>query len=413
MSEKGIRRSRRSGPLKLAPNRVMKWDVGHVLVFLLILLSYVYQYYRNEFDIFLRIVVLSITVGIVTAVIWRFTATHTVDAFKSVFDVLIGKNDTLCRIRSPQSEPGSLLDHLFMAIEWSFFPTLMVFFVLSFIAQGMADEGEAVVENNLIFGFMFFIPPALTFISIPIRLISDSSLMRYNIQRRILEPFGDTFKRMFRAVGGVGALASFAKVALSKGGVENAAMDTFTILLYVFPTMFIASVIYGVWHPRYLEQVEAKIETFHYSQYRYLRDAEGVIRLIPVGYPTGETVTGHHGSSIPVEGPGSGAWATGNDYSGIGPTGAGILRGRATSSYGSDPMDAERNDASDGYDDEDGDAHGNDAGDGYDDENIDPYGGEGERNDAGHYQADDPDREEDEPFARPLMPVSYGGGRKR
>lgn len=258
----------------------MKWDIGHVLVLVLIILSYAYQYYENPFDIFIRIVILTITVGTITAIIWKFTAVFTVEAFKSVFDFLHGKNDLMCRIKSPQSEPGSLFDHLYMAIQWSFFPTLVVFFVLSFIAQGIASEGEAVVENNIIFGFMFFIPPAITFIAIPVRLISDSSLMRYDIQKRLLEPFGDTFKRIFRAIGGVGALASFAKVALSKGGVENTAMDTFTILLYVFPTMFIASVIYGIWHTGYLSQVEVKIETFHYTQYHYLRNNVGIIQLI-------------------------------------------------------------------------------------------------------------------------------------
>ena len=277
--------------------RVISWDIGHVLVLVLILLSYVYQYYQNTIEVFIRIVVLTVSVGIITAIIWKIFAGFTIEAFNNVFDFLHGKNDLMCRVRSAQSEPGSLLDHLYMAVEWSVFPTLVVFFVLSFIAQGIAEEGKAVVENDLIFLFMFIIPPIVTFVSVPIRLINDSSLMRYDIQKRLIEPFGATFKRMFRSIGGVGAMASFAKVALSKGGIENTAIDTFTILLYIFPTMFIASVLYGVWHTGYLRQVEKKIDTFHYNQYRYFRDGHGIIQLQLVKDQSANAEDGSVGSS--------------------------------------------------------------------------------------------------------------------
>jgi len=269
--------------------RSLKWDISHVLILIGVGLSYVYQYLHNEFDVFLYLVILTICVGAVTAIVWRFVAKFTVEAFKSVFDLLHGKHDLLCRIKSPQSEPGSMLDHLYMAVEWSLFPTLVVFFVLSFIAQGIAESGKAVTENNLIFLFLFIIPPTVTFIAIPIRLLTDSSLMRYDIQSRLLEPFGLSFRRMFRAVGGVGAMASFAKVALDKGGIENTMWDTFTILLYVFPTLFIASILYGIWHPGYLRAVENKIERFHYNLYRYHKNVEGIIELQPMNDDTSGT----------------------------------------------------------------------------------------------------------------------------
>lgn len=280
--EETIGRQAHDGLEHAKKTRTLHWDVPHVLIIIGVALSYVYQYYQNDFDVFVKLVALTLSVGIVTAVVWRITAKFTVEAFKSVFDLLHGKNDLLCRIRSPESKAESLLDHLFMAVEWSLFPTLVVFFILSFIAQGIAEEGKAVVENNMIFVFMFFIPPLTTFISIPIRLLTDSSLMKFDIQKRILEPFGLSFRRMFRAVGGVGALASFAKVALNKGGIENAVVDTFTILLYIFPTIFIAAVLYGVWHPRYLRAVEKKIERLHYQVYRFERNVLGTILLEPV-----------------------------------------------------------------------------------------------------------------------------------
>ena len=277
-----IDRQAQDGSEHAKKTRTLHWDIPHVVIIIGVALSYVYQYYQNDFDVFVKLVALTLSVGVVTAVVWRFTAKFTVEAFKSVFDLLHGKNDMLCRIRSPESKAESLLDHLFMAVEWSLFPTLVVFFVLSFIAQGIAEEGKAVVENNMIFVFMFFIPPLATFIAIPIRLLTDSSLMKFDIQKRILEPFGLSFRRMFRAVGGVGALASFAKVALNKGGVENAVVDTFTILLYIFPTIFIAAVLYGAWHPRYLRAVEKKIGGLHYRVYKFERNFLGTIILEPV-----------------------------------------------------------------------------------------------------------------------------------
>ena len=189
-----------------AKGKQLKWDISHVLIIVAVVLSYLFHWRNQQDDIttFYQIVGLTVGVGIGTAIVWKIIAKYTVEAFKSIFDMLHGKNDVICRIRSPQSTSNSLMDHLYMATEWSVFPTLVVFFVLSFIAQGLAPEGKSVMENEHIWIFMFIIPPIATFISIPIRLIADSSLMKFNTQQRILEPFGMTFKRMFRAVGGGG-----------------------------------------------------------------------------------------------------------------------------------------------------------------------------------------------------------------
>jgi len=268
---------------KSQDGRMLRWDIPHFLILLCVLLSYLYHWRTNsDINIFMFIVALTIGVGILTAIVWRFAAMYTVQAFKSVFDLLNGRNDFICRVKSPQSVTESKSDHLYMAIEWCLFPTLVVFFVLSFIAQGIAPEGKSMMESHWIWIFMFLIPPLATIIAIPIRLLTDSSLMRFNTQSRILEPFGLTFKRMFRAVGGVGAMASFAKVALNKGGVWYAMKDTFTILLFVFPLIFIATIFYGFWHPKYLREVERKIESFHYQNYEYSRNYEGLLELLPI-----------------------------------------------------------------------------------------------------------------------------------
>ena len=267
--------------------RTIHWDIEHVLTLSGVFLAYLYHFETLDRQSFLIILSLTVGVGIATAVVWRLTAKYTVEAFKSVFHHLKGKSDSLCLVKSKQSATHSLLDHLYMAVEWCFFPTLVVFFVLSYIADIITPSGEAVVRTEggnywLIYIFMFIIPPLVTFIVIPIRLIMDSSLMRYDIQRRTLEPFGLTFKRMFRAVGGVGALASFANVALKKGGVVSAFTDTFTILLYVFPTIFIAVLFYGYWHPRYLREIEEKVRMYGYQMYIFDRTEDGAIALLPV-----------------------------------------------------------------------------------------------------------------------------------
>jgi len=267
--------------------RTIHWDIEHMLTLLGVFLAYLYHFETLDRQSFLIIISLTVGVGIATAVVWRLTAKYTVEAFKSVFHLLKGKSDSLCLVKSKQSATHSLLDHLYMAVEWCIFPTLVVFFVLSYIADIITPSGEAVVRTEggnywLIYIFMFTIPPLVTFIVIPIRLIMDSSLMRYDIQRRTLEPFGLTFKRMFRAVGGVGALASFANVALKKGGVASAFTDTFTILLYVFPTIFIAVLFYGYWHPRYLREIEEKVRMYGYQMYVFDRTEDGAIALLPV-----------------------------------------------------------------------------------------------------------------------------------
>lgn len=268
----------------LGSERKLRWDIFQILALLAVFLSYLYHWLQQEDPgIFMWIAGLTIGVGIVTALVWRFTASISIQIFDSLFDLLHGKNDYICRIRSPQSTTGSMMDHLFMAVEWCFFPTLVVFFVLSFIAQAIAPSGKSVMENDYIWVFMFIIPPMATFVAVPIRLLTDSSLMRFDIQSRCLEPFGLTFKRMFRAIGGVGALASFAKVALDKGGIMNAMTDTFTILLYVYPLIFIAMVIYGIWHPGFMRKVESKVERFHYQQYSFMRERHGLLTLIPKG----------------------------------------------------------------------------------------------------------------------------------
>ncbi|MCK4613506.1 MAG: hypothetical protein KAU14_01785, partial [Thermoplasmata archaeon] len=267
--------------------RRLHWDILHALALLGIFLAYLYHFETLDQHVFIIILVLTTGVGIATAVVWRFTAIYTVEAFKSVFHLLKGRSDSLCLVRSPQAETHSVLDHLYMAVEWCFFPTLVVFFVLSYIADAVTPSGEAVVRTEggswwLIYIFMFLIPPLATFISIPIRLIMDSSLMRYDTQGRVLEPFGLIFKRMFRAVGGVGALASFANVAINKAGVANAFMDAFTILLYVFPTIFIATIFYGYWHPGYLRRIEEKIEMLGYQMYSFEGTRDGPPTLMPV-----------------------------------------------------------------------------------------------------------------------------------
>jgi len=271
----------RESPGKTRKKRVLKWRPADLGLLLGVVFSIYYQYYIHMDDTFIVALIFSliVTVGIGTAIVWRFTATWFTPWYIRFAESRMASNPhSYCLIRSRQSAPSTKLDHLQMALEWCLFPTLMVFFILSHVAGAITPEGERIMKDSgdgglwwLVYLFMFLIPPLGTFIVPSMRIIEDSSLVSYDIQRRIIEPYGTRFRRMFRAIGGVGALATFLKVALVKGGVQGALEDTFTVLLFTLPTIFIATIVYGMWHTGFVGMANERIDKFPLRWYDFTR----------------------------------------------------------------------------------------------------------------------------------------------
>jgi len=206
--------------------------------------------------------------GIVSGIIARLSATRTFPFLEVIARQMKG-NFEFAIIRSPYSRPGTLTDHLVSALRWCLFPTLAVFFLLSYVAE-MFPAGKALVgeEMNLFHVFLFLLPAFGMALVAPLRILANSSLMRYNVQERIIEPFGNALSRLLRAVGGMGALAAFLKVALKRTGIMLALQDTFMILMFVLPTMFIATLVYSFWHLGFVRKLDGLWERMGYQEYR-------------------------------------------------------------------------------------------------------------------------------------------------
>ena len=238
---------------------------------------YLYLYFTEKTDnmvligIFFGIIV---GTGIVSGIIARLSATNTFPLLGKMARVMKG-NFGFAIIKSPYSQPSSIPDHLVSALRWCVFPTLVVFFFLSYIAEIdlIVPEGESLVADgfNLFYIFLFLLPAVGIALAAPLRILSNSSLVRYNVQERTIEPFGNAPYRVFRAVGGVGALAAFLKVALKKSGVILALQDTFMILMFVLPTMFIATLVYSFWHLSFVRKLDEFWEQMGYQEYSLTR----------------------------------------------------------------------------------------------------------------------------------------------
>ncbi|HID71625.1 MAG TPA: hypothetical protein EYP29_02640 [Thermoplasmata archaeon] len=253
--------------------RKIKWHLSDLGMLALIVFSfvYLYLYFREKTEdnlftiIFFGVIVAT---GITSGFVAHFSVGRIFPVLKKLPKFLKG-NFEYSLIRSLYAEPSSLLDHLVSSLKWCLFPTLTVFFFLSYIAE-LFPGGKALVAEgfNLFYIFLFLLPAVGMILAAPLRVLTDSSLIRYSVQERTIEPFGKVLYRLMRAIGGMGALAAFLKVALKKSGVIVAIQDTFMILMFVLPTMFIATIIYSFWHVSYVRKLDQIWENLGYREYR-------------------------------------------------------------------------------------------------------------------------------------------------
>ncbi len=262
--------------VKTKKTRKIAWKGGDFGMLALVLFSFVYLYlYFTENTDDDRLVAIFFVVivgaGIASGIVARLSAERLFPFLDLTADLMKGDFE-YALVRSPYAEPATLGDHLISALKWCFFPTLTVFFLLSYIAEIdlIVPEGEPLVADgfNIFYVFLFLLPAVGMAIAAPLRILSNSSLIRYHVQERAIEPFGNVPYRALKAVGGVGALTAFVKVALQKSGMGTAVQDTFMILMFVLPTMFIATMVYSSWHLGFVRKLDLHWEQKGYQEYR-------------------------------------------------------------------------------------------------------------------------------------------------